>query len=87
MTNSYPRETVQFQPVIVTNNGLPVLSGVQFADVPDGSRPLVWAAAVVLSGQVGVMVAGYPAGRRHVYAQVTANPETPVIDCGVYMVT
>jgi len=85
--NSYPRETTQFQPVIVTENGLTITTGVKFSDVPDGSRPTTWVTPTTLNGAIGVMVAGYPAGRRRIFAQVTANPETPVIDCGVYMVT
>jgi len=85
--DNFPRETNEFLPVIVTLNGLLVLTGVTFADVPDGTRPVSWVAAVSLNGQIGVTVAGYAAGRRRVFAKVVANPEAPVIDCGVYTVT
>ena len=85
--NSYPRETVEFQPVTVTVNGAAVTTGVSFADVPSGARPSTFTAATTLSGRVGVMVQGYGPGSRDVYAQVTANPETPVIYCGSYEVT
>jgi hypothetical protein len=85
--NNFPRETVEFLPIIVTVNDVVTTTGIQFSDVPDGARPLTWVAPVTLSGQIGVMVQGYGPGRRRVFAQATENPEVAVIDCGVYTVT
>lgn len=84
---SFPRETLDFLPVVVTTNGVQVFEGVQFADVPDGSRPLTWVAQVVDGGRIGVAVTGYPPGKRHLYAKVSDSPWAPVIDCGVYLIT
>ena len=85
--NSYPRETIEFQAVTVTVNNVPVTTGVTFCDVPSGARPVTFAPAVTLSGQIGVMVQGYGPGTRDIYAKVTANPETPVILAGSYTIT
>lgn len=88
MTNQYPRETVEFQPVTVTVDGVAVTTGVQFAIVnrEAGTRPTTWTAAVALSGEIGVMITGLTPGFWEVYAQITSTPETPVIDCGYIQV-
>ena len=91
--SSYPRETVEFQPITVAVDGAPVTTGVAFSVVaedalfPDGTRPGAFTAATTLSGRIGVMVAGLAPGTYRVFAQVTSSPETPVIDCGVFTVT
>jgi hypothetical protein len=85
--NSYPRETVEFLPVTVTVNGVVTTTGVTFADVPSGTRPVTFTTPTTLSGRIGVMVQGYPPGARDIYAKVASNPEVPVIYCGTYTVT
>lgn len=88
MANSYPRESVEFQPVSVTLDGVALTSGLAFAIVPDGSRPETFSPATVMDGKAGVMVAGLAAGTYRIFAQVTADPdEVPVIDCGYFYVT
>lgn len=83
---TYPRETVEFQPVTVAVDGVVVTSGVAFAVVPYGDRPATFVAPTALNGKIGVMVSGMTPGTYRVWAQVTSVPETPVIDCGVFTV-
>lgn len=88
MVNAYPRESVEFQPVNVTRDGVAVTSDVFFAIVSDGARPATFTPATVMDGMAGVMVAGLSAGIYRIFAQVTADPsETPIIDCGYFYVT
>ena len=86
MTSTYPRETVEFIPVVVTVNGAEVTTGVEFSLVPDGSRPTTWATAAILSGSIGVLISSLTPGLWSVYARVSATPETPVINCGTFIV-
>ena len=87
MVNAYPRESVEFQPVTVTRDGVSVTSGLSFAVVIDGARPTTFTAAATLEGRVGVMLSGLAAGTYRVFARLDASPETPVIDCGYFYVT
>lgn len=86
MANEYPRETVEFQPVQVTLNGAAVTTDLSFAVVRDGQRPVTFTDAAVMGSLTGVMVAGLEPGAYRIYAQLTAGPETPVIDCGYFYV-
>jgi hypothetical protein len=86
MINTFQRETVEFQPVSLAANGSPIQDGVEFSIVLDGRRPDTWVPAVHLSGKLGFMVQGRAPGAYHVWARITANPETPVIDCGIFRV-
>lgn len=87
MTNAYPRESVEFQPVTVTRDGFTVSSGVSFAIVPDGDRPEEFTPAVTISGKTGVMVDGLDLGTYRIFAKVAGSPEIPVIDCGYFYIT
>lgn len=84
---SYPRETIEFQPVSISVNGVVVTTGIEYAVTTDGARPLVWNIPTILDGKTGFMVQGQPPGTYTVWARVTANPETVVINCGQYVVT
>lgn len=84
---SYPRESVEFQPVHVTIDGSPVTTGVTFAITSRGGRPEAWVSPVELGGQIGVMVGGLEIGGYSVWAKVIAAPETPVVNCGSFWVT
>lgn len=86
MANDYPRESVEFQPVLVTLNGAPVTTGVSFAVVPDGQRPVTFTPAQTMDGLSGVMVGGLAPGVYRIYAQMASGLETPVIDCGYFYV-
>jgi hypothetical protein len=87
LVNAYPRETVQFQEVVVTQNSLTLTSGLSFAVVKDGERPDVFTPAVSLEGKLGVTLTGLGAGTYRIYAQFAADPEIPVIDCGYFYIT
>lgn len=86
MANAFPRESVEFQPVSVTQDGAVVTTGLSFAVVRDGQRPVTFTPAAVFGPEVGVMVGGLAAGTYRIYAQLTLGPETPVIDCGYFYV-
>jgi hypothetical protein len=85
--NRYPRESVEFQPITVTLNGVAVTTGVTVQVVVQGNRPVgAWVTPTTLSGVIGVMVSGQAPGSYTVWAKVTSAPETPVINCGTYVV-
>ena len=87
MTSSYPRETVEFQPITITVDGTPVTTGVTVALVANGTRPSVWVAPTTLAGKIGVMLTGLTPGLYSVFAKIASSPETPVIDCGFVSIT
>jgi hypothetical protein len=87
MSNSYPRETVEFQPVTVTVDGTPVITGVTFALPANRERPTTWIAPTTLGGKIGVMLTGLTPGLYDIYAKVVSSPETPVIACGSVSIT
>lgn len=86
--NIYPRETREFMAVEVARDGVvqtdPTKIG--FSVVPDGDRPDVFSAPVVLDEQTGIMVDGFKPGMWRVWAKVTDISEVPVIDCGLFRV-
>lgn len=86
MVNSYPRESVEFQPVKVTLEGAPVTSGLLIAVVPDGQRPVTFTPAIVFGPEAGVMVSGLAHGTYRIFAQLESGPETPVVDCGHFYI-
>jgi hypothetical protein len=86
-TTGYPRETVEFQPVVVTVDGATVTTGVTFAVLAPGNRPVTgWAAATTLGGKIGFMITGMAPAIYAVWAKVASSPETPVIYCGTFRV-
>jgi hypothetical protein len=93
MMNSYPRESTEFEAtqVTVTIAGVAtvVTAGVLFAVTPnDGSRPVTFTPATLLSGNTGFLVGTYAVGYWKKWAQVTGySPEIPVIDCGLFQIT
>ncbi len=88
MTNLYQRETVEFQPVVVTSDGVTRTANVTLTIVKDGERPEDdgFDPPVVVGAQIGVMVDSLDPGAYHVYARIDDVPEVPVIDCGVFHV-
>lgn len=87
MTNAYPRESVEFQPVRVTRDGLLITTDLEFAVVPDGTRPVTFTPAAIVSGNTGVIVQGLTPGTYRIFARVTTAQEIPVIDCGYFYIT
>lgn len=87
-TNSIPRESIEFVPLTVKVDGVPVLTGVTVSVVAAGSRPGAWVAPTALAGKIGVITNGYAAGAWQVWAKVSGfAPETPVVDAGSFRVT
>lgn len=84
-----PRETKEYVPVLVAVNGVPVLSGVQFAITAANVRPTTpdWVAALVDSDKTLVLVEGLSVGRYLVWARVTAGQEVSVIEAGELLIT
>ena len=89
MTNIYPRESVEFQPVLITLDNSVITSNVQLAVLTPNDRPLSsdWFNATILQGATGFLTGSYTAGTWKVWAQITDSPEIPVIDCGVFQVS
>jgi hypothetical protein len=88
MSNLYQRESVEYQPVIVTVDGTVRTAGVTLAIVEDGERPVDddFDAPTVIGTEIGVMVDGLAVGAWHVFAKIVDTPEVPVVDCGVFHV-
>lgn len=86
MANAYPRESVEFQPVSVTQDGVTVTTGLSFAVVRDGQRPVTFTPAAVIGTEAGVMIGGLASGTYRIYAQLSQGLETPVIDCGYFYI-
>lgn len=83
---NFPRETVEFLPVAVLADGVEVVEDVEFSVTGGDDRPSAWTAAVLLGGKTGLMVEGQEPGRYTVWARVTGETETPVINAGQYNV-
>lgn len=89
MTNIYPRESVEFQPILVTVDGTTVTTNVETQITSVSGRPssTSWIPAVTLDGQIGLMIQGLSVGTYEVWARVSDSPEIPVIDCGSFAVS
>lgn len=85
-TPIFPRETVEFLPVQVFVDTVPVTQNVQFSVTAETDRPATFGSAVTLGTAIGVMVENYSAGAYTVWAQITSYPETPVVNCGSFIV-
>ena len=89
MTNIYPRESVEFQPVLITLDNTVITTAVQFAVLTTTDRPQTsdWFNATILAGATGFLTGTYAKGTWKVWAQITDSPEIPVIDCGSFQVS
>jgi hypothetical protein len=89
MTNIYPRESVEFQPILITVDGVTVTTNIETQITLVSGRPSssAWIPAVTLDGQIGLMIQGLSVGTYEVWARVTDAPEIPVIDCGPFAVS
>jgi hypothetical protein len=85
--NRYPRETVEFTPITVTVDGVPVVDDVEIAITPMGERPTTWQPAPVLGGRIGVMISALDPGWHTAWARVASSPETPVIELDSFEIT
>lgn len=83
---TYLSETKEFLPVTITRSGVVVTTGVKLSIVPEGERPDTWTDPSTLDGGIGYMIEDLAVGTYVVYAQITANPELPAIECGLFRV-
>jgi hypothetical protein len=86
LANAYPRESVEFQPVKVTRDGVTVTDDLLYSIVPDGDRPETFVPATIVGVATGVMISGLAPGTYRIYAKMTAGNEIPVIDCGYFYI-
>jgi len=89
MINNYPRESVEFQPILVTFDGTPITNAneVEVAITSPTARPSTWVQSTSLHGQIGTLISGLSVGTYVVWARVTESPEIPVINCGSFAVS
>lgn len=87
MANVFPRETVEFQGVPVTKDGLIITTNIEYCVVAPAVRPSTWVVATTLAGATGFMVQNYTVGTYQVWARITSSPEIAVIDCGTFAVS
>lgn len=80
--NKYERESVEFQPVVVTRDGVTITTGVQIATSAINARPVNWVNATTLGDKIGFMVSGLSVGIYEVWVKITDSPEIPVKQAG-----
>ena len=83
---SYLKESIEFQPINVTRDGVAITANIATSITALGVRPTVWVSAVTLSGKVGFMVQGLTAGQYQVWVQISEGPETPVLNAGTIQI-
>jgi hypothetical protein len=84
--NTYERETQEFQPVVVTLDGVPLLSNFEVALVPRGWRPTLWASPATIDDKPGIMIQGLNPGVYEIFVRITDMPEIPVVWAGSVVV-
>ena len=87
--NEYPRETLElvWAAIRVRKTGVPVTSGVKLSIAPIDQRPTLWEDPAVDGDLVGVMIDHLDPGHYKVWAQVSQPPETPALECGIFVIT
>jgi len=86
MSITFERESVEFQPIIVTRDGVTITSGVSTCITQLGVRPVNFISAVTVGTQIGCMVSGLTPGAYNVWVQISDSPETPVKNAGSFTV-
>lgn len=89
MINTYPRESVEFQPILITLDGTPFTTAadIEVSITAPSARPSTWIASTSLGGEIGVMIENLAVGSYTVWARITDSPEIPVINCGSFAVS
>jgi len=89
MTNIYPRESVEFQPILITLDGVLITDYtiVETSVALPNARPYTWIPAVSLGSNVGLMIQNLSVGTYNVWVRITDSPEIPVINCGSFAVS
>jgi hypothetical protein len=86
MSITFERESVEFQPIVVTRDGVPVTTGLSTCITQLGMRPVNFTSAVTVGTQVGCMVSGLTVGTYNVWVQISDSPETPVKNAGSFTI-
>lgn len=87
--NTYLAESVEFLGLDVTvtiDEVTTPATNFQVSVVPSGERPGGFVDSILLQGQRGILIAGYPIGEWAVYTKVTDNPEIPVELAGYFTI-
>ena len=84
--NTYERETVEFQPIVITRDGAVITTNIETCITVIDVRPVTWLSAVTLGGKVGCMIQNLSAGAYEVWVRVTDSPEIPVKSAGTFQV-
>ena len=86
MSITFERESVEFQPVVVTRDGVVITSGIATCIAQLGVRPTTFIPSVTVGTQVGCMVSGLTVGSYNVWVQITDSPEIPVKNAGSFTI-
>lgn len=86
MSITFERESVEFQPIVVTRDGVTITSGIATCIAQLGTRPVTFIPSVTVGTQIGCMVGGLTVGTYNVWVQITDNPEIPVKNAGSFTV-
>jgi hypothetical protein len=84
--NTYPRETTEFLPITITQDGEPITT-YQVAITKQGTRPAAWAPPTFLNTGPGVLISNLPPGIHTIWARIPGTPETPVLEAGNIHIT
>lgn len=78
---TYLKESVEFQQIVVTRDGVPT-ADFEVSIVPYGQRPGEWKAATTVDGKHGTMIQELDPGQYSIYIKIRDDPETPVLLAG-----
>lgn len=83
-----PRETTEFQEVLVDVDGQPVTAGLELAFTRDDTRPVVWTPATIQDGKTGFTISGLAPGSYSIWIRITqTDGDKPVRFAGILIVT
>jgi hypothetical protein len=84
--NKYERETVEFQPITITRDGVVITTNIETCITALDVRPVTWISAIALGDKVGCMIEDLTEGTYEVWVRVTDSPEIPVKSAGTFQV-
>lgn len=83
-----PRETTEFQEIVVDVDGEPVLEGLELAFTTDDGRPVIWTAATIHEGKTGFTITGLAPGDYNIWIRINAGAaDKPVRFAGILVIT
>ena len=87
MMKSFDRATNELIKLTVTDDRVPVITGVSYAIVPTGQRPTVWTPVESSGSKIYARISNIAPGNYHVWVQVITSDETAVIDVDAIKIT